>query len=212
MEKRMDLYKSSQLKRKLKYVGNNVEIGRNVKIINPEFVSIGDDTRIDDNTIIIACPSNIMDRISYRKLKVPENYQEQIKRYNIDIGEVIIGKNCHIGYNNMIFGYGGVLISDYFTTSPDVKIYSLNSLSNDPFDKGIISYVQPYTGESPTEMGPVVLGENSWLAIGVVVLPNTIVEKNCFITAYSIFSGYLEENKKVSTKRELKITNRFTYD
>ena len=38
----------------LKSMGKDCRIGRNVKIVNPQYVSLGDDVRIGDDTTLIA--------------------------------------------------------------------------------------------------------------------------------------------------------------
>lgn len=209
---RYQMSKENELRKKLKFIGKNVVFGKNIRIINPEFVSIGDETHIDDNVLIIAYNNNLLAEIKYRRLKIPNNLNETLDQYKLSLGEIRIGKNCHIGINSMIFGYGGVSIGDYFTTSPDVKIYSLNSLSYDPVENGKISYLQPYNGESPTEVGPVILGENGWLGIGAIILPNTILEKNCFVSAYSYYSGHLIENTRFSRRGIPEFSKRFDND
>ncbi|WP_336837845.1 hypothetical protein [Sphingobacterium siyangense] len=208
IEKSRKNYKLSILKSNLKYIGENVQFGDNVKIVNPQYVSIGNNTSIDDNVLIIGAPSTIIKDISFRKLSISEHYNN-LDFEKCQIGEVNIGENCHIGINNMLFGYGGITIDSFSTTSPDVKIYSLNSLAFDPENIKRVTYLQPYSGESPTEIGPVFLAENTWLGIGTIILPGTAIKKNSFVTSNSIFKGILNENDKFSFKFEKHYSKRF---
>ena len=46
---RKDYYKT-----KLKHMGENVQIGKGVKFVNPEYISLGDNVRICDDVTLIA--------------------------------------------------------------------------------------------------------------------------------------------------------------
>jgi len=78
-----------------KFIGNNVKIKKNVGIFFTENVSIGNNVRIDDFTIIVASGS-----------------------------DVIIGNNVHIAANCYIAGSDGFEMKDFSGLAPGVMIFS----------------------------------------------------------------------------------------
>ena len=78
-----------------KSIGNNVKIKKNVGIFFTENVSIGNNVRIDDFTIIVASGS-----------------------------DVIIGNNVHIAANCYIAGSDGFEMKDFSGLAPGVMIFS----------------------------------------------------------------------------------------
>ncbi len=174
-------------KKRLKHLGENVIIDTGVFIEGVQYISIGDNTHIDKNCILVGSPSDL--DLSHRILV--ERSNEDFKR---EKGSITIGKECHISQNAMIYGYGGVDIGDYVAISADTKVYSLTSLPFNPYDRKEITTLTPFSGRSPTFMGPVVMGENSWLGIGCIVQPCVTISSNTFVESYSIISNPLEEN------------------
>lgn len=81
----------------LRFIGKNVRVDRAAVLINPSFISINDNTRIDAYALITA--GN--DRVS-------------------------IGRNVHIGASSQIFGTGGaVTLEDFSCLSGRVSLYTL---------------------------------------------------------------------------------------
>ena len=78
-----------------KTIGKNVKIKKNVGIFFTENVSIGNNVRIDDFTIIVASESN-----------------------------VLIGNNVHIAANCYIAGSDGFEMKDFSGLAPGVMVFS----------------------------------------------------------------------------------------
>jgi acetyltransferase-like isoleucine patch superfamily enzyme len=76
-------------------LGRNVKIKRNAGLFFTENISIGDDTRIDDHTIIVASRESVS-----------------------------IGKNCHISAHCYVSGSDGFALDDFCTLSPGVLIFT----------------------------------------------------------------------------------------
>ncbi|MBN2755465.1 MAG: acyltransferase [Candidatus Goldbacteria bacterium] len=82
----------------LKKIGKNVSIARSCVIINPQYVSVGDNSRIDVFCILSA-----------------------------GSGGIEIGSNVHIGAGAYIFGGGGrVVLSDFCGISSKCVLYTSN--------------------------------------------------------------------------------------
>lgn len=189
-------------KKTLKSLGRNVTIDTGVFITGGEFISIGDNTHIDKNCILVGAPPDL--DLSYRYVKTREN-----KNFNGIKGEIVIGKNCHISQNTMIYGYGGVTIGDNSTMSAGSKIYSLTSIAYNPFNPSEIVSIVPYTGKSPTLIGPVVFGNNVWIGIDSIVSPGCTLEDNVFAKSQSIINSSFTENSYIGGSPAKKIRNRF---
>ncbi|KKQ47611.1 MAG: Hexapeptide repeat-containing transferase [Candidatus Woesebacteria bacterium GW2011_GWC1_38_13] len=80
-----------------KYIGNGVAISEKTSIYQPENISIGDNTRIDDFVVISAGE-----------------------------GGVSIGRNVHIAVYTSLIGRGKISIEDFSNISSRVSIYSNN--------------------------------------------------------------------------------------
>ena len=189
-------------KKRLKHLGKNVIIDTGVFITGAEYISIGDNTHIDKNCILVGAPSDL--DLSYRILVELPN--EDFKK---EKGSITIGKECHISQNVMIYGYGGVEISDYVALSADTKVYSLTSLPFNPYDRKEIAKVTSFSGRSPTFLGAVVIGNNSWLGIGCIVQPCVTIGANTFVESYSVISNPLEENIIAKGNPAVAIRKRF---
>jgi acetyltransferase-like isoleucine patch superfamily enzyme len=189
-------------KKRLKYLGNNVVIDTGVFIYGAEYVSIDDNTHIDKNCIIVGSSRDL--DLSHRILKEREPLSRTICK-----GEVFIGKECHISQDTMIYGYGGVYISDNCVMSAGSKIYSLTSMPYNPYNKKEIISIVPYSGKSPTLLGEVVLGENVWVGINVVISPGVVIGKNSFVRSNSIVLDGFPENSYIEGDPAYSKRNRF---
>lgn len=174
-------------KKRLRHLGRNVIIDTGVFFSGWEYISIGDDTHIDKNCIIVGCHPDL--DLSYRYLKQRGNDDYLGMR-----GFVSIGSDCHISQNTMIYGYGGVHIGNNSVLSAGAKVYSLTSMAYNPYDRSEIVSIVPYSGKSPTLEGPVVLGDNVWIGIDTVVSPGITIKKNSFVQSFSMVNSSFDEN------------------
>jgi acetyltransferase-like isoleucine patch superfamily enzyme len=176
---------------KLKSIGANVRIDTSVYMSGLRYIAIGNDVHIDKGVVMVACGPNL--DLSARDLKESEVQNVQVAR-----GELIIGDNVHIAQHCMIFAYGGVRIENRCVLSSGCKLYSLTSLPWSPRDRSErgVSIV-PYSGRSPSSIGPIELHENVWLGLNCSVFPGVIVEKDCFARTNSVITSSIPENSYV---------------
>lgn len=189
--KNMEIKRYSIYKKYLKFLGTNVKIDTGVFLYGMDFISIDDNTHIDKNCIIIGSSPNL--DLSHRVLKEKNNIYDKIQK-----GEVYIGKNCHVSQYSMIFGYGGIYIGNFCCLSTGAKIYSLTSMPINPFDNTQIVSILPYNEISPTLIGKVILEDNTWLGINVVVSPGVTIKKNSFVRSNSFVLNSFEENSYIA--------------
>lgn len=185
-EKRYNYYKKH-----LNYLGQNVKINTGVFIYGMQYVSIGDNTHIDKNCIIIGSPSDL--DLSNRAVKYRHNESTLVAK-----GVVTIGKECHISQNTMIYGYGGVYIGDNCVMSAGSKVYSLTSMPTNPYDEAEIISIVPYGDISPTLIGKVILENNVWIGIDVVISPGITIGRNSFVRSNSFVMKSFDANSYIA--------------
>lgn len=170
----------SYWKRRLKTIGKGVRIDCGVYFQNPQYISVGDNTWIDRNVIILAG----LDRSQREKIRIenPDYLYEQ--------GHVHIGSHIHIPPNCIISGIdSGVYISDGCGLAAGCKIYAFSHhyrSAKDPQNKNIKfgSMVPP--DEQCLMSGPVYLGANVGLALNTVILPGVSIRENSFVAINSV--------------------------
>ncbi len=188
--------------KRLKYLGKNVVIETGVFLKGCEFISIADNTLIDKNCILVASPPNI--DISSRYIKERKSASASTNK-----GEIVIGRDCHISQNCMIYGYWGVRLGDRCVMSADAKIYSLTSMCNNPYNESEIVSIVPYSGKSPSLVGSVYLDDNVWLGINVIVSPGVHIGKNSFVRSNSIVNASFGENSYIAGDPATAIRSRY---
>lgn len=77
------------------------------------------------------------------------------------------------------------------------KVYSLTSIPYNPYNKNEIVSVVPYSGKSPTLIGPVVFQDNVWIGIDCIVSPGVALEENSFVKTMSIVNSSFEKNSYI---------------
>lgn len=189
-------------KKRLKYLGDNVLIDTGVFINGAEYISIGDNTHIDKNCILVGASKDL--DLSHRYLKIRDNISYKGIR-----GEITIGKDCHISQNTMLYGYGGISIGDNSTLSSDTKVYSLTSMAYNPYDRSEIISIVPYDGKSPTLEGPVVLANNVWVGLDCIISPGITLGNNSFVKSQSIVNNSFEDNAYIGGNPAVYIRKRF---
>ena len=145
---------------KIKKIGRNLKISKNALLINPQFISIGNNVRIDAYTVITASKK-----------------------------EVIIGSNVHLGVNCYINGSYGFQIKNFSSISSGCRIftssddYSGNFLFSPtipkkytkPTNKKILIEKFVNIGANTVILPGVIAGEGS--AVGALSLVNKNLNK-----------------------------------
>jgi acetyltransferase-like isoleucine patch superfamily enzyme len=140
--------------------GKGLVIDTGVSLIEPGWISVGDNVWIDKNVVIIAGPAPCQERVEVRTNGSG----------TVEPGRVTIGSGAHIGIGTVIQGHGGIMIGERFTTSPYCLIFSR---SNDyrkcregtrKIENEAIYYLET----------PVCIGNNVWLGAHVSVFGHAI--------------------------------------
>ena len=99
-------------------MGENVYIGRNVKIVNPEYVSIGDDVQIMDDVTLIARGEGgitIGDGVMLCERAYLDTQTEEW-------GYINIKKGSYVGTGTIMFGHVGLEIGENVLLAQSINI------------------------------------------------------------------------------------------
>ncbi|MBO5285481.1 MAG: acyltransferase [Clostridia bacterium] len=167
MALRLEYYKT-----KFKSMGKNVKIGANVKIVNPQFITVGDNVNISDfvtliargeGGIVIGNDVNLNDRV-------------YIDTESSDTGYVTIGDSAYIGTGTTLFGHVGLEIGDHVLMAQNITITPYSHIFDDP------------TRDIITQGGhtkKVVIGRDAYLGMGVCVMYSGSVGDGSVVGAHS---------------------------
>jgi acetyltransferase-like isoleucine patch superfamily enzyme len=171
----------SYYKRRLKFIGKKVVIDVGVRIINPKYVSIGDNTWIDNYVVILAGPPGERDGPLKRKLNHAFKYSE---------GEVVIGSNCHIAMFVVLQGHGGLSIGDNSGIASGSLLYSMSHHyrnTDEPNDLTVYKFspMAP-SSEQSLVVSPVVMEANTALGLNSVMLPGATIHEGSWVGTNSM--------------------------
>lgn len=157
----------------LKHMGKNVHIGCGVRMVNPQFISLGDNAEIHDNCLLIArSEKGIMledgARLKYGVFMDTEDPRE---------GYIKIGKRVYIGTGCCLHGHRGLEIGDDSLLAQHVVITPASHTFEDP-EKTIYS--------QPCNVRKVMLGRDCYLGMNVSVLWSADIGEGAVVGAGSV--------------------------
>lgn len=191
-------------RKRLRRLGEGVRIDPGVSFQGPEFIEIGDRCWIDRRVMILAGP----DRSTREKIERPN------PAYRGEPGVVQIGRNVHVGPGSIVSGLGGgVQISDDCGISAGCRIYALTHhyrSRREPSDRSIRFAPRVPPEQQCLVEGPVVLGRNTGLALGAILLPGVHVPEDCFVGIYSVVAkGPFPPNSLIAGDPAGRVADRF---
>ena len=180
--------------KKFKSCGMNLRILPGVVITNPELMSVGDNVLIDEYTII-NCGS------------IPDGYKLTIEEENSIDGSLSIKNDVHIGAFCRLSCYGGIKIGSKCVIGSGCYLYSMsNEICSNSLDVKNYS-LMPYQN-SEFRAGEIIIGDNTWIALNVIVMPSVKIEEDCFIASRNIITKHILKNTHVESDGSMK--RRFT--
>jgi len=173
--------RSAYWKARLGSLGKNVRIDIGARFIRPRFMKIGDYSWIDRYAILAAGGAGLG---GFKIIaRANANYQG-------GVGELAIGRYCHIGPYSLIQAAAGVELGECSSIAAGAKVYSVsNHIRNptDASDKTVYKWSPTVPrAEQLLVVGPVVLRNNSGLGINAVVLPGVTVYENSLVAVNSL--------------------------
>src|SRR5690606_39194655 len=99
--------------------------------------------------------------------------------------KLVLGKNVSINRNCIIHAGGGVEIGKNTLIGPNVIIYSQNHK---------YTYPNQLINQQGYELKKVIIGDNVWIAAGVIILPGVVIGNNTVIGAGSIVTKSIKSS------------------
>jgi len=110
------------------------------------------------------------DRSKPYRVRVGERtIAEDFNVWNADLGDIVIGKKCWIGLNNVLMG--PLEIGDEVSTGPYVKI---------------VGSRHPVLTQASNQRDKTIIGNNVWISTGSIVLFGVKIGDNAIISAGSV--------------------------
>ena len=163
--------------RKSKYfggVGNNITIRKDAKIINPQWISAGDELTVGDR---VTLSTWLHDGES--------TYENAVK--------LKIGNNCRFGDDSHITAANYIQIGDNLLTGKKVLITD-NSHGKISFDEMKIPPLQ----RPIISKGSVIIGNNVWIGESAAILPGVTVGDSAIIAAHAVVTHNVPKNSIVA--------------
>ena len=149
-------------KKRMKHVGVNTFVDFGFNMLNPENISIGDNTHIGPN-----CKINV-----YREIEGENSINDPI---------IVIGDNVTITENSFISCANSVLIGDGC-------LFGVNTFITDNFHGGntLEELSIPPDKRKLVSKGPVVIGNNVWTGRNVCIMPGVTIGDGAIIGANAV--------------------------
>ena len=152
MNARREYYKS-----KLKAMGDNVYIGKGVKIVNPEYISIGNNVKIWDNCTLIARGEGGITLGDGVWL----NERVYLDTELVDKGYINVANHVYIGTGTTLFGHNGLEIGEHALLAQNVTLTPYSHKFEDPN-----SWIITQGGHSKK----VIIGKDVYIGMGVCIM------------------------------------------
>ncbi len=112
----------------LKHLGRNVKIGAGVKIVNPQYVSLGDNVTISDDVTLIARGEGGI------TIKDGAHLCERVylDTENEDGGFIEVGERVYLGTGTTMFGHMGLEIGEDTLIAQNVTLTPYSHIFDDP--------------------------------------------------------------------------------
>ena len=113
--------------RQFKSVGDNVKIGVGVNIVNPQYISLGNNVIIDDGVTLIARGEGGISIGNNVRL----NDRVYLDTERDDLGYITIKDNVYIGTGTTLFGHVGLEIGEYSLLAQNITITPYSHIFED---------------------------------------------------------------------------------
>jgi acetyltransferase-like isoleucine patch superfamily enzyme len=170
------LLRKKMYKGLFKNFGRNIIIGRNCVFRHPSKISLGDNVVIDDNSILDARGCEDEGMVIADGVMVNRGCAIQSKG-----GDIKVGEGVNLGADSQLVSWCGISIGTGTAIAGGCYI-SAGTYKLDDFSTPI-SQRQPYTS------GPVVIGENVWVATRTTILDGVEIGDNAVLSAGAVVTS-----------------------
>lgn len=155
-------------RREFRHFGKMSLMASNVRLANPQYISIGDNCEF------------------YRDVKLSAIKQTDAPK---SLPEITIGNGCQFGDCNHITAINSIKIGNNLLTGSNVLI------SDNSHGESIVSMLHINPQDRPLfSKGRVIIGDNVWLCNNVCVLPNVNIGNGVIIAANSVVTHDIPDN------------------
>ena len=159
-------------KKKLKHMGENVVIGTGVKIINPQYVSLGDNVLLSNDVTLIARGKGGI-TIGDRTRLCERVY---LDTESAETGYITIENDVYIGTGTTLFGHKGLEIGDHVLMAQNITLTPYSHIFDDP-NRSII--------EQGGHSKKVTIGRDSYIGMRCAVMYSGDIGEGSIIGAGS---------------------------
>ena len=158
---------------KFKSMGQRVYIGTGVKIVNPQYISIGENVCISDGVTLIAkAPGGItIDDHVYLKDRV------YLDTENKDTGYITVGDHVYIGTGTTLHGHKGLEIGDNALLAQNITLTPYSHIYADP-NANIIT--------QGGHCEKVTIGRDSYIGMGCCIMYSGSIGEGSIVGAGSV--------------------------
>ncbi len=183
-----------------------MRIDEGVYLLNPKWISLGDDVWIDKHVILAGGPPKVGG-------DAPNNTVRVNPRFRGVPGQVVIGDRCHISPFCLIQGHGGVTVGRDCGLGVGVMVYSLSQLhsdSRDPDNRDV--YWTPMCSPDKKRylQSPVVIGDNVGIGLHSAVLCGATIESESFLLPFSVARKPIPRNSIAGGNPAVRLRPRFS--
>lgn len=154
-------------------MGREVILGRNIVLRHPGRIALGDETAIDDDTLLDAAGAGEDGITIGNRVIVSRNCIVQGKT-----GPVVIGDGSDIGAYTVMTSVGGIVLEDHVLIAGNVYIGGGRYHTEDR--------QLPILRQGVYSRGPIRIGSGSWIGAGAIVLDGVTIGRGCVIGAGSV--------------------------
>ena len=141
----------------LRAAGKNLKIGRGVKIVNPQYISLGDDVFIGDNVTLIARgPKGIT--LGNRIWLQDRVY---LDTETVNDGYIQVGNMVYFGTGTTMFGHQGLEIGDNCLFAQNITLTPYSHIFDEPDD---------IIWNQGGHMQKVTIGADTYVGMGVCIM------------------------------------------
>ena len=117
----------------------NVRIGAGVKIVNPQYVSLGDNVTLSDDVTLIARGEGgiTIQSGAYLCERVYLDTEDE------DDGYIVVGERVYLGTGTTMFGHKGLEIGDDTLIAQNVTLTPYSHIFDDPTRNILVKAVTP---------------------------------------------------------------------
>lgn len=171
-------------KTRMAHVGPGVTFGVGIQVANPSYITIGENSWIDNYVTMLAGPPSA----------APHIYRKPNPFFLAEEGELRIGRDCHIAPYVLLQAHGGLSVGVESGIASGCKLYSLSHHYRDLSGTGNPRKLYKYSPMVPVDdqaliCSAVVMQDRTALGVNSVLLPGAAIREGAWVGVLSLVRG-----------------------